>query len=171
MYSIKNLPWLAFGIVFLAYSAFGWYLIESIPDLTESLVEKANFLGVSLSKLVIAWTVLPAAAVLIIVLAVSLTAPLLWMRVGIGSWLKSDFKACASILLWSFAVVVIFSWIEYFVRLLVLLSAAILARLELQRAGYKKSQASLLLAGFCLAGFGVGVLASYRWHPTIFDFG
>ena len=168
---LKNSPWLALGIVFLAYGAFGWYLLDSIPELTDWLVEKADLLDVSLPTLAIAWTILPVAAALIIILAVSLTAPIFWMKVGIGSWLKSDVKAFASILIWAFAVALIFIWLEYFVRLLVLLSAAILARLELQRVGYTKRQASIILSLCCLAGFCAGGLSFYRWHPSIFDFG
>lgn len=167
---LKKLPWLSLGIVFLAYSAFGWYLTESIPDWAEWLIARSNLLGVSLSEVIISWTILPLAATLIIILAVSLTAPLLWMKIGFGSWVKSDIKAFASILFWAFAVALIFSWIEYFVRLLVLISSAILARLELQNAGYKQWQASVVLTFFCLLGFGVGVLTFWRWEPSVFRF-
>ncbi|MGF1478438.1 MAG: hypothetical protein ACFB4I_02965 [Cyanophyceae cyanobacterium] len=167
MFGLKTVPWLSLLLVFLTFSAFGWSLTESIPDLAEEIVDRASFLGISISAVVVSWTLFPIAATLIIIVAVSLTAPILWIRIGIGNWLKSDFKAFASILLWAFAVAFIFSWIEYFVRLLVLLSVSILARLELQRAGYKKNQASIVLVCCCLFGFAVGVLAYSRWNPSV----
>lgn len=156
MSRLKNLPW-SLVLLFITFSVFGWRLIESIPELTEWVLEKGGAFGISVTELMLSWILLPAAAAFIIIMAVSLTAPILWMRVGIKGWLKSDINAFASTLLWAFAFVLIFSYIEYFAQFLLLLAAAILARLDLQQAGYSKGKASVVLIFLCLAGFASGL--------------
>ena len=160
MSRLKNLPW-SLVLLFVTFSVFGWYLMDSIPDLTDWVADKGGAFNISATQLIVSWIILPTAAASIIIMAVSLTAPILWMRIGITSWMKSDINALASTLLWTFAIVLVFSYIEYVVRFLVLLSAAILARLDLQQAGYSKATASVMLVSLCLAGFASGLLAFF----------
>ena len=160
MSRLKNLPW-SLVLLFVTFGVFGWYLMESIPDLTEWVADKGGAFNISVTELILSWIILPAAATSIIIMAVSLTAPILWMKIGIKGWLKSDVNAFASTLIWAFAIVLIISYLEFFVRFLVLLAAAILVRLDLQQAGYSKAKASVVLVFLCLAGFASGVLAFF----------
>jgi hypothetical protein len=68
------------------------------------------------------------------------------------------------LLCWSFAVVLMICWLEYFVRFLVLLCAAMLARLELLEAKYNNWQTFAILAVISGGGFGTGVLMFEYFH-------
>jgi hypothetical protein len=62
------------------------------------------------------------------------------------------------VILGAFMAVVILRWIEVFLRIVVLLSAGALVRLDLQTAGYSKWQSFAILLVVSLMGFGLGVV-------------
>ncbi len=65
-----------------------------------------------------------------------------------------------SVILGAFVAVIIINWIEVFIRILVLISAGALVRLDLQTAGYSNGQAFGIIVSVSLSGFGLGVLAN-----------
>jgi hypothetical protein len=52
----------------------------------------------------------------------------------------------------------VLAWIEVFIRILVLIAAGALARLDLQTAGYSRWQAFGILFSVSLIGFALGVV-------------
>lgn len=139
---IRNFPWLSLSLLLLTYSAFGWLL----ANLTDS------------------WLVWVAAGSLALFLDLALTAPLTLVRIFLGTWIQTDKIAFLSIIFFSFGAVVILCWFEFFARILVLLSAGALARLDLQTAGYHKGQTLIILFTICTLGYSAGVLASLWAH-------
>jgi hypothetical protein len=85
------------------------------------------------------------------------------MPVFFRSWFKNDISAVLSILGWSLAVVFIFHRWAVFSRVLILLAATILGRLELQEAGYNRWQVFLMITILCLGSFGLGIWAYNLW--------
>lgn len=137
--SIQKLPLLSLTLLLLTYSTFGWILAEEFA----------------------AWEVRLAVGIALLLLALTLTAPITLVRVCFGSWLQTDKKAFIAIIAFSFALVVIIVWIQMFARIAALLAAGALARLELQRAGYGQWQAISILCFSCLLGYGLGLVASH----------
>ena len=93
-----------------------------------------------------------------LLITLALTAPFALIRNFYSSWLKSDSRAFLSIIIGSFFAVIILKWIEVFIRILVLISAAALVRLDLQTAGYRRWQAVGILLVVSLIGFYLGVI-------------
>lgn len=140
---MKKLPWHSLLLLLFTDSIFGW-LIGASELLLES--DKDLFL----------W-LLGAGYVMLIVLA--LTAPLTMIQTVYSSWLRSDTRALLSIIFSAFLAVILIHWIQLFIRILVLLSAGALARIDLQVAGYTPLQAFKILAVFSLTGYGLGIIA------------
>jgi hypothetical protein len=61
-----------------------------------------------------------------------------------------------SILFWSFVLVLVICFLENFLRFLILFSASILGRLELQELNYKSYQIILILVTVSFLGFTTG---------------
>lgn len=139
MLFVKKLPWITLLILLFTNSVFGWLL--STSDLST-----------------FSWLVRMMGAGYIVLIALALAAPLTLIQSFFGSWLQSDTKAFISVIVGAFVSVVILCWIEIFVRILVLLSAGALARLDLQTSGYSEWQSFWVLAFFSLTGFGLGIV-------------
>lgn len=156
--NIKKIPWIAIILLVLTYGVFGWIFAQSIPHWSAWCWEYQKFFGLTLTKT----TFIPIFRVigLIVVLFISLilTTPSVLLNFLFGSWLKSDTKALLSILGFAFAAVLIFSWLDQFVRLLVLISAAILLRFELQRVKYPTPVILVLIGVLCTTAFIVGLV-------------
>lgn len=133
--SIQKLPWLSLTLLLLTYSIFGWILAEAIMG----------------------WEIRLAVGASLLLIVLTLTAPITLIRVCFGSWLQSDVKAFIAIIFFSLALVAVIVWIKLFARVAVLLAAGALARLDLQRAGYGRWQALSLLAFICLLGYSLGI--------------
>lgn len=134
---MKKLPWTSLLLVLCTYSIFGWLLTAS--DSSELI-----------------W-LMGAAYTLLITSA--MTAPWELLKGFYGNFLQSDSRAFVSVIVGSFVAVVIMHWIEVFFRILVLISASALARLDLQTENYSKWQAFGILLVVSLTGFGIGILA------------
>jgi hypothetical protein len=150
--------------MFLTYTVFGWYISRSSISWSHWLSEQGDSWGWLLKEDVVFVMLHILAALAILGITVALTAPVAVISVFFGSWLKSDVKAMMSVLGWSFAVVVMMCWLEYSVRFLVLLSAAVLARFELREAGYNNWQLLAILTIIGVGGFGTGALMFIHSH-------
>lgn len=139
MLFVKKLPWASLLLLVFTYGFFGW------------LISATN----------ISWLLWLMGAVYILLIALALTAPFSAIRSFYTSWLKSDTRAFLSVIVGAFLAVIIINWLAIFIRILVLLSAAALVRLDLQTAGYTKWQAFGILLSVSLAGFGLGVLTQH----------
>ena len=140
---MKKLPWASLLLLLFTDSVFGWLIAD------KGLLLDSEKTGLFL--------LLGAGYVMLIVLA--LTAPLTLIQTVYASWLKSDTRALLSIIFSAFLAVILIRWIQIFIRILVLLSAGALARLDLQVAGYTALQSFKILTVFSLTGYGLGIIA------------
>ena len=134
---MKKLPWTSLLLLLCTYSVFGWLLTASDS-----------------SGLI--W-LMGAAYTLLITSA--MTAPWELLKGFYANFLQSDSRAFVSVIVGAFVAVVIMHWIEVFFRILVLISASALARLDLQTESYNKWEAFGILLVVSLTGFGLGILA------------
>lgn len=139
MWFIKKLPWASLLLLVFTYGLFGGLI---------SATDRSIWLWIM-------------GASYILLIALALTAPFTLMKTFYTSWLKSDARAFLSVIVGAFVAVLIVTWIEVFVRILVLLSAGALVRLDLQTAGYNEWQCFSILVIISLTGFGLGILMQY----------
>ncbi len=98
-------------------------------------------------------------AVYVLLIALALTAPLTLIQTVYSSWLSSDTRALLSVILGAFVAVIVIRWIQIFIRILVVLSAGALVRLDLQVSGYRGWQAFGIIGAFSLIGYSLGIIA------------
>ncbi|NEO43000.1 MAG: hypothetical protein F6K55_02140 [Moorea sp. SIO4A3] len=156
MWLIKKLPWLSLSILLLSHSIFGWMISVDYQELSW-VEDTTSGSHPSLFKSVWLWLI---GAVYILLMALAITAPVYQIRKLYGTWMKSDTKAFVSVIFSSFLAVMILRWIHYSSRILVLIAAAALARLDLQTEGYSEWQAFWIISGVSLTGFSLGLLAN-----------
>lgn len=135
---MKRLPWISLGLLLTAYSTFSWFLYRST----------------------VTWVVWLAALVLALLQAMLLTAFSDGIKGLLSSWLKSDAGYFTTVIVSAFFIAVAFVWINIFGYILVLLAAEMLARLDLQNAGFNRVQALIVLTVVSLCGLAVGWTAS-----------
>jgi uncharacterized membrane protein len=157
MLFVKKLPWASLLLLLFTYGVFGWLISDEAQKLARADERVDGLTSLALSD--ISWFLWVMGAVYILLIAVALTAPFRLIQTCYTSWLKSDTRAFASVIVGAFVAVVIITWIDVFVRILVLLSAGALVRLDLQTGGYSKWQAFVILISLSLTGFGLGAIA------------
>lgn len=155
MWLIKKLPWLSLSILLLSHSIFGWMISV---DCQELITVKQTTSGSHPSLFNLSVWLWLIGAVYILLMALAITSPVYQIRKMYGTWMKSDTKAFVSVILGSFLGVMILRWIHYSSRILVLIAAAALARLDLQTEGYGEWQAFWIISGVSLTGFSLGLL-------------
>jgi len=132
---MRKIPWVSFILLLLACAVFGWVLSTA----TEAF-----------------WVWLIAGSFLLLMDA-GLTAPLTLIEIFFGSWLTSDKRAFVTVLIFAFGFVFAITWIHIFARVLVLLAAGTLFRLDLQRAKFRRWQALTILLLTCVVGYAIGI--------------
>lgn len=136
MLLVKKLPWASLLLLVFAYGLFGWLISVSY----------------------LSWVIWLMGVAYILLISLALTAPFGLIKSFYSSWLKSDTRAFISVIVGAFVSVIIITWLEVFIRILVLISASALVRLDLQTAGFTKWQAFSILIIISLAGFCLGLL-------------
>lgn len=159
MYSSKKLAAVYIGLLFFTYAVFGWIVADFLDIWSENLISLASHWGIHLSSTVATSFIYLLIITIVLGIIVLLTIPSRLLKLLFGNWLQSDKKAFISVFFWAFAVVLIICWLEHFTRILVLLSASTLVRLELQGLKYKNYKIVILLLIICLAGLTTGYLA------------
>lgn len=134
MLSVKKLPKQSLLLLLLTYSTLGWILSASKSP----------------------WYIVLLAAALVLLLAETLAAPFSNIRKIVVRTLSSDINAFIIVLGLSFLAAGIVIWIDIVTRVLVLVSAGLLARLDLYRAGLGQWQAFWILTVLSLTGFALG---------------
>lgn len=132
---MKKNSWVSLTLLFVTYFTFGWTLSEFDvpPHLT--------------------WVLALAS---IFVLAIVLSFPMRNIKALIRRWFSSDIGAFLSIIVGALVAVVVFTWLHLFATCLLLISAAALARLDIQISGRKNWRAFVVLTTISLAGVGLG---------------
>ncbi|MEM1370324.1 MAG: hypothetical protein AAGG02_20445 [Cyanobacteria bacterium P01_H01_bin.15] len=152
------LPGLSILFLVLSYLAFGWYLCQILPNQVGALTTMAQYFQLSVSERVLHIGTLALGAGGVVTFAMLVTkVPLL--RFLLQTWFKSDMRTVLSVLIAAFAVVLIFVWLDFFMRLAMILGASILARLEFQGAGYNWWQTFGLLIFFSSLGISSGIVS------------
>jgi hypothetical protein len=132
---VKKLPWISLLLLAGTYAVFGWLITVS---------DNSGLL----------WLL---GAVYSLLINSALTAPWALLKGFYGSFLKSDSRAFVSVIVGAFVAVVVIHWMEIFLRILVLISASALARLDLQTGGYSQWRAFGILVVVSLVGFSLGI--------------
>lgn len=138
--SVKPHPWLAALMLFTAYASFSWFLSHATSTW-------------------LAWVVAVAFTLL---QALLLTTLFDGFRRFMRRWLRSDVGYFTLIMLGAMSVTVILVWFKIFGYFLVLVAAEVLARLELQNAGFNRVQALGILTVVSFTGLAAGWLISFN---------
>ncbi len=157
-------PFFSLAIVILTYSSFGWYVGSSAISWSHWLAEQGETWGWFLKDQTIFLLLHVIAGFVVLLIAASLAAPVAIITLIFGSSFKSDSKAMIAVLLWSFAVVLMLRWVANFSHFLLLICAAILAKLELQKLNNSHWQVMSILILICLGGFVLGLLGYYEFR-------
>lgn len=144
---MKKLPWLALSLLFAAYSTFGWFLIHAT----------------------VTWFVWVAVLSFTLFQALFLTTWFNGFKRFVSRWLRSDVGYFTLIIICSLSFTAAMVWFKTFGYFLVLVSAELLARLELQNSGCNRVQALFLLTLVSLAGLSVGWIVTENplFRPTV----
>lgn len=155
---LKKIPWLSIAVLLLTYSTFGWMYSFWAME----LIEQGRLLSQLETELALR-IIYGFGTMLIMLVALIFTAPISLITVSFNNWLKSDVRTFLSIFIGAFAFTIIVQKLNYFAGFLVLLAAALLVKLNLQLAGYRKWLSWLIVTFFSLLGFIGGILAFDNW--------
>ncbi len=153
--------------LFLTYTVFGWLLVQGNEEFSHWAMETAEIWGFSLNGKILSMILLGLGLGLICLIAVGLTLPFTLIRFVKGA-IVSDKKAFGAVLLWAFIFVLLVCRIDLVARLLVMLAAAILARLELEKVGLSEWTVFVIILVVCLIGYASGVLGFIFTHENLF---
>ncbi|MFM7438099.1 MAG: hypothetical protein ACKO2V_05770 [Snowella sp.] len=168
MTQLKTFPWLSLSIMLITYVVFGWHIAAVSINWSHSIVVQTNGLGLGLKDESLMLAIHLFAILIIVLTSLALTAPLTLMTFFVSSWIKSELQSIMAMIAWSFLLVLILRWFDVFIQFLVLLSAAILGRLELRYIGYSRSQTLGILTILGLIGFGSGAMSYfYYFDPSV----
>ncbi|MDZ7961956.1 MAG: hypothetical protein RMY34_29460 [Aulosira sp. DedQUE10] len=131
---LQRVPWVSLTLLLLSYSTLGWVISETKAPL-------------------FVWGV---TVVGILIFVGSLTVP--WTRMTQASSIlfKSNTRTFFFAVLAAFLFFVMLAWFRMFLDTLLIIAAAILARIDFQAAGFKEGQAFCLTSILSLAGVALG---------------
>lgn len=161
MAKLISIPFFCIALVVLTYASFGWYIAQYADSWSLLLAARGETWGWVLEDETIFFLLHILAGSLVLLITISLIAPVAIITILFGSSFKSDNKAIIAVLLWSFVIVITLRWIAFFAHLFLLFAAAILAKLELQKLGYSQWKVISILMFICLGGFILGLLGFY----------
>lgn len=150
---MKKVPWLSLGILFSAYATFSWFITHWIVSTVDS--RRA------------VWTVWAFVLFCTLLQALLLTTLFDGVKLFFRKWLKSDVGYFSLIMLGSLSVTAALVWFRMFGYVLVLVSAEILTRLDLQNAKLNRWQSLAVLTLVSVAGLAVGWSA--RLAPILLE--
>jgi hypothetical protein len=160
---LKYVPIISIFLLLMTYTAFGWHVSSDGLVWSQSLSAQFNSWDINLEQQSILWAIHILALMVIVLTSLALTAPIALMTFFVGSWARSEVQSIISMVIWSFILVVMLRWFNYFIEFLVLICSAVLGRIELRNAGFSQLQAILILLSLCLASFGVGVYSYFHF--------
>lgn len=156
---LKKSSWLSLTIFFFTYGVFGW----SFADLSRSwlvyLREIGESFNIFLEDELLLLLIRLIALIVIIAISLSLTTPIALLTFVFEETISSEVKAFLYILLWSIIAVFILSSFDVFADLLVVISANILLRIDLQKERFSTWKVFLLMIFFATLAFTGGVIA------------
>jgi hypothetical protein len=145
------------------YGVFGWSIAHERLSWSDWLIARSDEMNWTLTSEWLEIVIYILAVVILLSIALGLTLFSDLMSVFFSSWFKNDVRTVISILGWSLAIVFIFHKWAVFSRVLILLAATLLGRLEFQEAGYNRWQVFLMLTILCLGSFSLGIWLYNLW--------
>ncbi len=139
---MKKVPWLSIGILFASYATFSWFLTHWV----------SSEVGMAIAE----WAVWAIVLFFTLMQALLLTTLFNGVKLFFRRWLKSDVGYFTLIMIGSLSVTGALVWFKMFGYVLVLVSAEILARLDLQNAQLNRWQSLAVLTLVSVAGLAVG---------------
>jgi hypothetical protein len=136
---VKKFPWLSLSLLLAAYSTFSWFLYQITAP----------------------WRVWLAVFAFSMMQALLLTTLLKDFRLFMRKWLRSDIGYFSIVLLIACSIAFVLVWYHVFAYFLLVLSAELLSRLDLQTAGLNEWQSLGVLTFVSLAGLAIGWSAWY----------
>ena len=141
---MKKKSWVSLTLLFVSYFTLGWKLTEfDVPP------HQTWFLALAS----------------ILVLDIFLSFPMRNTKALIRGWFSSDMGAFLAIILGAFLAVVVFAWLHLFATCLLLISAGVLARLDIQISGWKNWPTFVILTTISLGGVALGGAIEF-WLKT-----
>jgi len=141
---MKKKSWVSLTLLFVSYFTFGWKLSEfDVPPHQTWFVALAS----------------------ILVLDIVLSFPMRKTKALIRGWFSSDIGAFLAIIVGAFVAVVVFAWLHLLAPSLLLISAGVLARLDIQISGWENWRAFVVLTTISLGGVGLGGAIEF-WLKT-----
>ena len=134
-----RLPWISLGLLFLTYATFVWLLHRWTSD-------RAIWLGVAFG---------------VTILGAIVTYPSRSVDLVFGRFFKTDTRALILIIFTSITSVILLTWLQFFVDMIVLGTAGLLVSLDLKIRGWSKSLSLLLIIGWQLLGMSIGLYLKY----------
>jgi hypothetical protein len=132
----KRLPWMSLFLVLVSYSTLGWVLSETHTP----------------------WFSWVVVIIAILFLLGSLTAPLSKVANYSTIFLQSSSRSFVVAVFGAFLFFLMVAWFRLFLDTLLIIAAAVLARIDFQTAGFKEGQAFLWTSLFSLVGLAAGAL-------------
>ena len=157
---LTKTPWLSALIFFCTYAVVGWKLAEKSESLILFWQEKGGNLGLYIEDDLLLILIRIFTLFLIILVSLSLTTPVALITFVFEESLNSDIKAFIYIFLWSIFAVFILCYFDFFADLLVIVSANILLRLDLQSLKLKMWQIIFLIIFLATIAFCSGLFLS-----------
>ncbi|MGB3516520.1 MAG: hypothetical protein WBA43_08690 [Elainellaceae cyanobacterium] len=139
---MTKLPWLALGLLLLAYTTFSWFLYAAH----------------------VTWLAWAAVLVFTLAEALLLTTFSKGVRALIRSWLTSDVGYFTTIICAAFLVVIALVWVRIFSYVVMVLAAELLARLELQQWQQSRWRSFVILSLVSFTGLGLGLGIGYLFR-------
>lgn len=135
----RKLPWVSLALLLLTYSTWGWVISRAkVPP--------------------VVWVL---AVVAILLLTGSLTSP--WSKIANYSnvLFKSNLRSFSLTVFGAFMFFLMIAWFRVFIDTLVIISATILARIDVQTCGFKEHHAFWILSFTSLTGLALGALVNH----------
>lgn len=150
---------LSFLLFFSTYTILGWAIASRVRSWYSFLEEKNLILFPEIGA--DSWFFILKLLALGVIISISLifTNPVGLISFIFEESINSDVKAFIAILFWSILFVVIFCYFHYFADLLVVTSANILFRMDLDKLKYQSWLVTLIIIMLALVSFSLGVFA------------
>jgi hypothetical protein len=140
--TVRPIPWLSLSILFSAYATFSWFL--------------THWFATHVDEAIAEWAVWALVLSLTLLQALLLTTLFDGVKRFFRRWLRSDVGYFSLILIGSMSVTAALVWFKMFGYFLVLVSAEILARLDLQNANLNRWQSLGILTLVSVLGLAAG---------------
>ena len=154
---LKRIPRISLLLILLTYGMFGWLYSEWALPLADKLDAKHELISPLIAQIT-----LFGLGLLSISFAVSyFTSPISLLTLGMSNWFRADAKALLTIALSIVVFAVIIEHPVILTRFLILSSAAMLFRLDLQTSGCPQKSAQIIIILMSAIAFSAGLLFFY----------